>query len=803
MKEEKRIERIYIEDKTKDDEFNLNELVEKYGIHWKWFLLGLLVFFSLSFIYLRYAKDQYKVSSTIFINDKESGGLSTEISAFEDLGVLGDDKTTSIINEIGVLKSRSIFEKVVKDLDINVSYFNVGSVSNTEIYKEEVPFRINFFSKDSIFNKLDTSFTISAISKSSILLLNSENEKVSEAIFGRNVKTDYGEINITPVDVKKIILNAPIIIKISTVKKVAKKYRDKIKIEPENKKSSLLVLTLTDPIKEKAEDILNSLVYNYNRDAIEYKTLISENTDQFINDRIDDISLDLNIVDKGVEEFKTKNKITDLTIESDLDLQSAQQIQRSIVELNSQIKLVDYVKDHIKNNGEALIPANLGLQDSETNQNTLMYNSLLLERNRIIKNSSELNPTVINLESQLTSLRASIEQSLENLRSSLKFSLREARSQEYQINSKRNAAPQQEREFQDIRRKQQIIESLYLYLLQKREENAISLGIPVPNAKVVDRADGSEIPFSPKPILFYAISTLMGLLVPFSIISIRSLLDNKVHNYDDVEAVVKAPVIGNIPKTKSSSKVIISGTENGDIAESFRLLRTNVNYMLSKDNSKSKKIFVTSTLSGEGKTFVSINLASSLALLGKNILLIGADIRKPKLAAYLEISQEKGLTHFLNDPNLKIKDVIVANKKYNFDIISSGEIPPNPSELLLNGRFEEILEYGSEVYDYLIIDTAPVNIVTDTLLLSDHADLFIYIIRADFLDKRLLKIPQTLFETNRLPNLSILINDIDFKRDGYGYGYGYGYGSKENEETSWWQKILKSTQIKFLHDYLK
>jgi len=787
MKEEKQIQTIYIDDINSDDEFNLRELFEKYSYHWKWFLLGLLISSSIAFVYLRYAKDTYKVSSTIFINDKESGGISSELSAFEDLGVLGDDKKTSIINETGVLKSNSLFEKVVIKLGINVTYNKVGTLTNTEIYREEVPFKINFFSSDSIFNKLDTSFTIIAQSKSFYLVKNAKNEEVQEARFGKNIKTDFGEINITPANVNKIEIGNPLIVKISPVKKVAKKYRETIKIEPESKKSSLLVLTLSDPIKKKAEDILNTLVLQYNNDAIEYKTLISENTDQFINDRINDISVDLSRVDKGVEEFKTKNRLTDINTEVGLDLQSNSELQKRIVELNSQIKLVEQIQSHIRNNNESLIPANLGLQDRETNQNTLMYNNLLLERNRIIKGSSNLNPTVINLESQLVSLRISIEQGLENLRSSLKFSLNEARGQEYRISSKRKAAPQQEREFQDIKRKQQIIESLYLYLLQKREENAISLGIPVPNAKIVDKADGSEIPVSPKPILIYALGALIGLFVPFFIISIRSLLDNMVHTSDDVEAIVKAPIIGNLPKTKSKNKVIISETDNSSIAESFRLLRTNVNFMLSKSNDESKTIFLTSTLSGEGKTFISINLASSLALINKRVLLIGADIRKPKLALYLDIKPEKGLTNFLNDKNLNVSDVIVKKEEYNFDVISSGEIPPNPSELLLNGRFDEVLQFGRKHYDYIIVDTAPVNIVTDTLLLGSYADLFVYIIRADFLDKRLLKVPQMMYENKRLPNMSILINDIDYDNNGYGYGYGY----KEDEDISWWSRIFK------------
>ena len=789
MKDEKQIQTIYVDNQDdSDDEINLREVFEKYSYHWKWFLLGLMLAISLAYTYLQYTQNEYQVSSTIFIDDEDSGGLASELSAFEDLGVLSGGEKKSIINETGVLKSRTLIENVVKDLGINISYYDLGNVVNTELYGNEIPFKVNFFAKDSILFDLDTMFMITVQSKTKYILKNSDEESVNQVVFGKNINTNFGKINITPLDLKDIKIGETTIVKITPVKAVAKNYRERIKIDPESKKSSLLILTLTDRVKQKAKDILDNLVLQYNNDAIEYKTLITENTDQFINDRIKDISVDLSSVDKGVEDFKTRNKLTDISTEAGLDLQSNAELQQRIIELSSQMKMVEHIQTHIRNNKETLIPANLGIKDAATNENTSVYNRLLLERNRIIKGSSKLNPTVINLDAQLATLRQSVEQSLVNLRSSLNFSLSEARNQEYRISSKRKVAPKQEREFQDIKRKQQIIESLYLYLLQKREENAISLGIPVPNAKIIDKADGSNIPVSPKPMLVYLISSVLGLLIPFIIISIKSLLDNKVHTYDDVEAIVKAPIIGDIPKTNSKKKVIISDNDNSNIAESFRLLRTNVNFMLSGAKNEAKTIFVTSTLSSEGKTFISINLASTLALLDKKVLLIGADIRKPKLAAYLDIKPENGLTHFLMDNSLNVSDVIIHNKENKFDLIDSGEIPPNPSELLLNGRFEDVLSYGKEHYDYIIIDTAPVNLVTDTLLLGHHADLFVYVVRAEYLDKRLLKVPQMMYENKRLPNMTMLINDTDYEGKGYGYGYGYGYGN--NEQKPWYKRIF-------------
>jgi capsular exopolysaccharide synthesis family protein len=370
----------------------------------------------------------------------------------------------------------------------------------------------------------------------------------------------------------------------------------------------------------------------------------------------------------------------------------------------------------------------------------------------------------------------------------LVFSLGEARNQEYKLDTKRQNAPKQEREFQDIKRKQQIVETLYLYLLEKREENAISLGIPVPNAKIVDKADGSDTPVSPKGMLTYIIAGLLGFFLPAIFISIQSLLDNKIHTREDVEEVVKAPILGDIPSTKSKNKVIIDDQNNSNIAESYRLLRTNINFMLSGVHEGAKNIFVTSTISAEGKTFVSINLAASLALLNKKVLLIGADIRKPKINEYLKTSSKIGLTHFLMDDSLKVSDVISHNKENKFDILESGVIPPNPSELLLNGRFDDVLTYGKKHYDYIIVDTAPVNLVTDTLLLSHYADLFIYVVRANYLDKRLLKVPKLMYEEKRLPNMSVLINDLNFEKNTYGYGYGYGYGKEMKKP--WYKKLI-------------
>lgn len=766
-----------------DESINIRQEVEKYAYYWKWFVLGAFVSLVVAYVYLWYTPNQYEVSTTILINDEDSGGLASELSAFQDLGLFSGSKGSSIENEIELLKSRSLIERVVKDVGINVSYFKKGRVRTSEIFKNEVPVKLNVFTKDSLFYAADTSFTIVFGAASKFKLLDSEGNKVAEHSFGENIKTNFGEITITPLaDVSKIKDNELQVV-ITPIKKVVDNLKSAIQVQPVNKNASVLQLSLKSELKTKAQAILDNLVYQYNKDAVEDKSMIAKNTNVFINKRLDIISEDLSDVDKGVEKFKTSNNLTDIASEATLILGTNADIEKKIVDLNTQIRLVDYVNEYVTQNSEELIPANLGLPDESISSTTERYNELLLERNRILKSSSKLNPVIINLNDQIAGVRNSIAKSLVNLKNTLKISLNDVQKQESRINSKITAVPRQEREYRDIQRQQQIIETLYLYLLQKREENAITLAVTQPNAKIIDKAYGSDIPVAPKRKIVYLAALLLGIILPFAVIYLKLLLNNKVQSRKDIEAALQAPILGDIPRTRNLKKLVVSDQDRSGIAEAFRLVRTNINFMFSKVQTKSKTIFLTSTISGEGKTFIAINLASVLALTSKKVLLIGADIRNPKIITYLNFESNLGLTHFLRDSKLAVPDVIENVKEYNFDMIHSGIIPPNPAELLMNGRFDEVMEYAKNNYDYIIVDTAPINLVTDTLLISDYADLFIYVIRANHLDKRLLEVPKMLYNEKRLNNMSILVNDVDSDK-GYGYGYGYGYGDDDKKPST-------------------
>ncbi|GGK58591.1 MULTISPECIES: GumC family protein [Flavobacteriaceae] len=773
-----------------EEPINYRELIEKYVFHWKWFALGVLVAVVAAFLYLRYTPNTYLVNATILIDDETTGGLPSELSAFEDLGLMGGAKK-QLETEMGLLKSRSLMGDVVKELGLNVTYYKKGRIREVEVYKNNLPFNINFLNKDSVFYKTDTSFSIQAISATSYQLKDGDGYTQKEVVFGEKVITDFGNFTITPTDLQNVHVADEIIVRIQPIKDVAGALRENIQVELLYKKSSLIELSLKNTVKLKAIDILSHLVQQYNKEAVADKNLIGNNTEAFINERLAVIEQDLSAVDKGVETFKTSNKLTDISSEAGIVLEGNAQLEKEVVELHTQLKLANYMGDYLTSNPAALIPANLGISDGSVSANSTSYNELLLERNRILKGSSTKHPIIVNLDAQLAQLRASINQGLVNLKSSLTIAIKDAENQERRFNSKIVAVPKQEREFRDIQRQQQIIETLYLYLLQKREENAISLAVTVPNAKVIDVADGSTIPVSPKRKVIYLAAVLLGLLIPFVILYIRFLLDNKVHVSKDVEAVVKAPFLGEVPKTNSEHKIVVTEKDRDAVSESFRMLRTNLNFMLAGVTDPSKVIFITSTIPGEGKTFLSLNLAAVLALSNKKVLLVGADVRKPKLNEYLKLNEKLGLTQFLMDTSLKVPDVIHHFSEGKFDILSSGIVPPNPSELLMNGRFDEVLAYGKEHYDYIIVDTAPVKMVTDTLLLSHHANLCLYIIRANYLDKRLLEIPEKMYKEKRLPNMAVVMNDVDMKL-GYGYGYGYGYGGYGEDVTKkpWWKRWL-------------
>lgn len=767
---------------------NVKDLLLRYLRNWKWFALSVVLCLILGFVYLRYQAPVYEASATILIKDDKNGAVSSELSAFEDLGILNGNN--NIDNEIEILKSRSLMRRVAAELKLNVGYFSYGRPIEHERYSS-TPILLEYAPRDSVL-PFEGNWLVNPESEHDFTLRDGETEElIGKYHFGDTIRIGQGKIMLrTTPYFSSSYLHKNFRIIASPPDMVVDAYLNALKVEPVSKNSNAILISLKNPLADKAIAIVNDLIRQHNLDAIEDKNEVSRNTANFINERIKYITTELSDVETEAEDFKTKNKLTDITSEAGLFLKTGNESEMSLVEAGTQLKLVEYMYEDLqkRTSSSDLIPANLGLQDASIASTIADYNKIVLERNRILKNAGEKNPVVENIDSQLQGMRLSLKESLSNLKTALLIRISELNKQEGGINSKIASVPRYEREFRVIQRQQQIKEALYLYLLQKREETNIALAVTVSNAKIIDAAHSNGHMVAPKRQVIYLLSLLAGVLLPVLFFYLADLLDTKVHGKKDIDKV-RLPYLGDIPLSNAKNKIVVSRTDNSGIAEAFRLLRTNVDFMLGSGKTSGKVIFVTSTIGQEGKSFVALNLAASLAISGKKTLLVGMDLRAPKILKYLNLEDRKGLTDLIMSGNLAPADYVFRTKELEeLNILPSGSIPPNPAELLMNPHVKELFDLLKQQYDYLIVDTAPVGMVTDTLLLSAYADAFVYVVRANYLDKRLLSIAETAYKEKRLSNMAVLINGSDHSK-GYGYGYGYGgYGYGADKPRRWWHR---------------
>ncbi len=773
--------------KEEEDSFNIAELAQQYMHHWKWFVLSIIMCLAAAFVYIRYTTPIYKATSTILVKDDRKGGLQSELSAFSDLGLMGGVKS-NVDNEIEVIKSRTIVEKAVRALDFNISYFTEGTVRSMELY-EKKPVSITFVERQPEFFTEFHGFQINAKSETQYELLTVEGKVVGIFTYGSMVDLGYTKMMVVrQVPAKE---EYSMTVAINKIRSVVQRYKGALAIATVGKNTSVVELSLTDPIKEKAEAIVNEIVKQYNQDAIEDKNYISKSTEKFISGRLEIISNELGDVEKNAEGFKESNRITDIAANAGVYLQNSVVFEKELIEAETQLRILSSMMEFLKSNNDQLIPSNIIPNDLSSTALIAEHNQAMLERERILKNGTEKNSVVINLNNRIDVLRANITQSLSRTTAAIRIKKSELERQVNAVAGKISQIPGQEREFRIIDRQQKIKETLYLYLLQKREETALSLAATEPNAKVIDTAVSSNSPISPKKNIIFLSALFIGLLIPFAIIYLTDLLDTKVKSRLDIESKGSIPFLGDIPTSESHDEIINTNSRSSS-AEAIRIVRTNLEFMLSKvDENQAKTVFITSTLPKEGKTFIAANLASTIALSDKKVLLVGLDIRNPKLEKYFDMPKA-GITNFLTQTDKPISDFIVKLEGYdNLFALPPGAIPPNPVELLLNKRVDAMFATLKNDFDYIVVDTAPVSVVTDTLLIAKNADAFIYVVRANYLEKRLLKVMETFYKEQKLPNMSVILNDSDWKKSfGYGYGYGYGYG-QDNETKSWWQKLLR------------
>lgn len=778
------------------EDISIKDQIRQYLRYWPWFFLSLIICISLAYLKLRYSTYSYVSEATILIKDDKNASLS-EIAIFEDLGLTGSALNKSQFeNEIELLRSRRLLTGVVENLKSNIRYFKEGSIKTSELY-ENTPF---------ILKVLDSSKSISGnllvkiLSDTTFEIKEGKEEEVSTHTFGKAFTINSNKIILQRINTNENLgseSEGNYIVSITSVEDVVNSLRRNIQIQSVSKNSSILKLTLVTPQKRKAEATLNELIDAYNKDAIDDRNLVSKNTADFIVNRLDIITKELDTVESDKVLFKEKNNLTDIRAEGQLFLENASELNKKQIALATQRELLRSMSEYLKTSSDfSLLPSNLGVESSSIIQAVEEYNGLILRRQRLLQSSTEANPVVVEISSQIDQLKSNVEENLNTVILALEIEDRDLRKQQSKIGGKISQIPSIAKSSRDIERQQTIKESLYLYLLQKREETAISLAVTTPKAKIVDRAYSAKNPVSPRPKIIYLAALVVGLLIPFAIVFLKLLFDTKIHNRVDVEKEVPIlPILGEIPSIDDKESDVIKDNDRSVLAESFRILRTNLGYFI-KGKQNGNVLFVTSTIKGEGKTFVSYNLAITLASTGKSVILIGGDIRNPQIHRYIDKNEWTiGLSEYLFDSSVEIKSITntieiesatndttnTTDKQQSFDVILSGRIPPNPAELLMSDRFEKIIDEVKEKYDYVIVDTAPTLLVTDTLLISQLADATVYVCRAEYTDKKLLQYPKELYEEGKIKNLAFAINGIKLTNFGYGskYGYGYGYGQEQ------------------------
>ncbi|WP_316633663.1 polysaccharide biosynthesis tyrosine autokinase [uncultured Flavobacterium sp.] len=785
-------------DEFMDDEaqeVSLKQQFDKYAVHWRWFLLSVIIGLFASFLYLWYAKPNYEATTTILVKDEKKGGMLSELSAFADIG-LGSNMKSNVDNEIEILKSRTLIEKTIKKLNLNVSLFEEENIVDRDLYTDP-PISVHFFNKIQLFDEEKISLKCQPLS-ATIFVLESESTGEDKFIlsgkkefrFGEKINTKIGTLIIDKTlffDKNKPENIKTIFIRIKSLDDITEDFRKKLKVETVSKTSSVVGISITDPVAKKAEEFLDNMIQIYNNDAAEDKKFISENTSNFITNRLVLITKELDGVEQNVESFKKSNKLTDVESEAKLFIEGSNEYDKKGVDTEIQLNVVSSLLEFMKKSSNSdLLPSNIISDKGDVNGLISSYNQLVLDRNRILKSATTENPSVIKLDQQINSLKLSVASSLNRTQSNLEIQNRNIKSQEGILNTKIVKIPGQERQLRGIARQQKVKEELYLYLLQKREETAISLAATEPNARVIDSAKADRDPVSPKKKIVYLAGLILGLIVPFGIIYVEDLLDTKIKSKSDLEGKTQIPFIGDVPTSDNTAELIKSDGRTSS-NEAIRIVRTNLEFMLTKvPDGIAKTIFVTSTFASEGKTFISVNLAATFALSGRRVLLIGADIRSPKFGEYMDVPG-LGLTNYLSSTDNNIKDYIVKYKGYeNLFVLPSGIIPPNPAELLMGKKMDQLFEQLKKEYDYIIVDTAPASLVADTVLIAKNADTFVYVMRARVLEKSMLSIANAFYKEKKLPNMCIVLNDTD---SGKSYGYGYGHNLSVKKKP-WYKSLL-------------
>lgn len=761
--------------KNKHDLADATAVLKKYLKHWPLFILSLIICFGVAFIYLKITNPVYQVTANILIKSEDtkgSGGLqSAMMKSFSLGGLIGG--ASDVYDELEIVSSFSILRQVVEKLELNESYTINKFLRSKSCYLNS-PLKISTIEAipDTLSVGLTFKIKISEKGEAKVSVYKDRKKIAIQKgnVFPMQISTIYGiyTLNKTSFFPDKESLNMRI--NYLGYDLAAENLQKEVSIGLVSKKANAINLGIEETNKQRGKDILNTIVRLYNENGISEKQLLAANTAKFLDERIEIISRDLAIVEREVELYKKANSLTDIEAEAKIMLEKNGDFKEQLIAAETQYSVITLIENFITSpqNKYALVPLNLGITDKTVAEGLQSYNSLLLERLKLLRSTNEQNPAVEAMNEQVTAVKENVISTIKSIKSGIGIAISDLKKQENTFISRIKGMPTQEREFINLKRQQMIKQELFVFLLQRKEENAIALSATTPKAQIIDKAYSLSEPVSPKKKIVAALFLVIALLIPILFLYLKEVLNVKFANKKELEELTHIPVLGEIGINDSGRSLVVKDGNTSSIAELFRLIRANLQFILRQ---KSRKvILVTSSVSGEGKSFISSNLALSLSLLNKKVVIIGLDIRNPQLNEIFEINQlNQGLTVYLSSESSNCQDIIVTSKESaNLHIINAGPIPPNPSELLLSEKLDYLFEYLRERYDYIVVDSAPVGMISDTFSLNRLVDMTIYVCRANYTTKENIRYANSLQESDRLKNISFVINGTTAKQ-GYGY----------------------------------
>lgn len=787
-----------------EESVNLRALLMKFLIYWPWFIASIIICLGSAFIYLRFQVPIYNTTAAVLIKEtdprsKAMTQANGAVAALQDIS--GFSMTSNFDNEVEILKSRTLIKKVVSELGLYIQYYKDQTFGYDIPLYHDTPIKV-FVTPEEAEKlqggiKLKMAYTPEGkLSLTANYIQNMQKEEMTAHFdsLPAVLPTPVGVLSFTCNDSIRLKKTIKLSAWIASPTIVARSYAANLTVTPTSKTTTIAKINAKNSNKQRAIDFINRLVAIYNQDANDEKNEVAEKTAQFIEERIGIINAELGAAENQLATFKQQAGLTDLSSDAQLALQESSKYEQLRVENATQIQLVEFLKAYInqEENANEVLPANVGLKDQNLSTIIEQYNTMIIERKRLLRTSSESNPAIINMNTGIEAMRRSVQTTVESVLKGLYITKADIDKQTSKFEARINKAPQQEKEFLTIARQQEIKAALYTMLLQKREENAITLASTATNGRIIEEALASSAPIAPKKMMIAFVALIIGLGLPVGLVFLRDLLKYKIENREDVQKITHAPILGELPRcdTKTTGSIVIQENKNNLMEECFRGLRTNLLFMLEKNQ---KVILFSSTQPGEGKSFVAGNTATSLAFLGKKVLIMGMDIRKPGLNKVFRLANRAvGITNYLSDPeHTNLLDTIQhSDISPNLDILPGGPVPPNPTELVAREHLDHAIAELKKHYDYIILDTAPIAMVADTAIISRIADICVYVCRADVTSKEEFKYINTLEKEKKFPKIATVINDIDMtKRKNnygygygkrYGYGYGYGYEQKNN-----------------------